>query len=277
MTNYIDEKKLAFKYDELTTIVSGLDDGLSVTEKSQYMINKYIDIFGEMVSNKNMKSMIDTFGKFAGNNDASDAIEKSLGVMTSNTTMMGRTFEMITGVRTTNESVASLHKTMKNEVEMASENAQQLLSKAANSQTVNAVANAAGNTVKKIMNNSTSIGAGLAMGVIGTAAGLMISGYASGNPLQDANAETIVQETQKNPPLDFGSTPPPEMVPNHNGGYIININGDTRKGNRQLKRALKQVANNSVGGGVNVNMNIRTSKSGGYSDRDIENVLNDYF
>ena len=277
MTNYIDEKKLAFKYDELTTIVSGLDDGLSVTEKSQYMINKYIDIFGEMVSNKNMKSMIDTFGKFAGNNDASDAIEKSLGVMTSNTTMMGRTFEMITGVRTTNESVASLHKTMKNEIEMASENAQQLLAKSANSQTVNAVANVAGNTVKKIMNNSTSIGAGLAMGVIGTAAGLMISGYASGNPLQDANAETIVQETQKNPPLDFGSTPPPEMVPNHNGGYIININGDTRKGNRQLKRALKQVANNSVGGGVNVNMNIRTSKSGGYSDRDIENVLNDYF
>ena len=124
---------------------------------------------------------------------------------------------------------------MRNEIEMASENAQQLLSKAANSQTVNAVANVAGNTVKKIMNNSTSIGAGLAMGVIGTAAGLMISGYASGNPLQDANAETIVQETQKNPPLDFGSTPPPEMVPNHNGGYIININGDTRKGNRQLK------------------------------------------
>ena len=64
-----------------------------------------------------------------------------------------------------------------------------------------------------------------------------------------------------------------QMASNNTGGYIINIKGDTSKGNRQLKRAMKQAANNSVGGGVNINMNLRTSQGGGYSDRDIEQIL----
>jgi hypothetical protein len=67
------------------------------------------------------------------------------------------------------------------------------------------------------------------------------------------------------------------MTPNNTGGYIINIKGDTRKGNRQLKRALKQAASASVGGGVNINMNLKTSEEGGYTNKDIENILSNYF
>jgi hypothetical protein len=76
--------------------------------------------------------------------------------------------------------------------------------------------------------------------------------------------------------MSFGPDTP-QFAPNNTGGYIINIKGDTRKGNRQLKRALKQAANSSVGGGVNINMSLKTSKEGGYSDKDIENILSNYF
>ena len=46
---------------------------------------------------------------------------------------------------------------------------------------------------------------------------------------------------------------------------------------RQLKKALKQAANSSVGGAVNINMSLKTSQEAGYSNKDIENILSDYF
>ena len=128
----------------------------------------------------------------------------------------------------------------------------------------------------KVMNNSGGVGTALLATTVGLAMGLIASGYASGNPLNDANPETVAKEQTQHPPkLSFG--PNAEMVPNNTGGYIINIKGDTSKGNRQLKKALKQAANSSVGGAVNINMSLRTSQAGGYSDKDIENILNDYF
>jgi hypothetical protein len=139
--------------------------------------------------------------------------------------------------------------------------------------------NKASDVVSNIASNINLKGSGagtaLAMGVVGLAAGLIAAGYASGNPLDDANPETVAQEQTK-PSLGFGPDAP-QMAPNNTGGYIINIKGDTSKGNRQLKRAMKQAANNSVGGGVNINMNLRTSQGGGYSDRDIEQILSNYF
>ena len=66
------------------------------------------------------------------------------------------------------------------------------------------------------------------------------------------------------------------FAPNNTGGYIINVKGDTRKGNRQLKKALKQATRNSMGPGIQ--MNIKTSqKQGPYSDNDIENILSNFF
>jgi hypothetical protein len=140
---------------------------------------------------------------------------------------------------------------------------------------MNKVSSVVSDMASNINLKGNSLGTSLAMGVVGLASGLIAAGYASGNPLNDANPETVAQEQTK-PSLGFGPDAP-QMAPNNTGGYIINIKGDTSKGNRQLKRAMKQAANNSVGGGVNINMNLRTSQGGGYSDRDIEQILSNYF
>lgn len=132
---------------------------------------------------------------------------------------------------------------------------------------------------KTIMSSSGGMKKSLGLGVVGLAAGLIAAGYASGNPLDDPDPATIDQKGYE------GVKAAPEMMfssgqgfaPNNTGGYIINIKGDTRKGNRQLKKALKQATRNAVGP-TGVTMNIRTSQSQGtYSDQDIENILNNYF
>lgn len=284
MTQYIDEGKLADKYDELATQVSGMDL-TDKTAKAQYMINEYIDISGHLLDRKaspSTRSMIDSFGKFGRSGNYDSVLEDAIGMFDTDSTMMGKAIEMATWQKTSKSHNTHFQRAVENEQKIAQDNIKRAMGDAADNltsrQTVEALSEVVGNNISKmVMNSSGSLGKNMAMGVLGLASGLLIAGYASGNPLNDANAETITQETQKNPPLNFGSTPPPEMTPNNTGGYIININGDTKKGNRQLKKALKQVANSSVGGGVNVNMNIKTSRSGGYNDKDIENVLNDYF
>ena len=132
---------------------------------------------------------------------------------------------------------------------------------------------------KAIINNSGGIKKSLGVGVIGLAAGLIASGYASGNPLNDPDPATIAQEgyegVQAAPEMMFSSGQ--GFAPNNTGGYIINIKGDTKKGNRQLKKALRQATRNTVGP-TGVTMNIKTTKSQGtYSEQDIENILNNYF
>ena len=136
-----------------------------------------------------------------------------------------------------------------------------------------------GNKLSKTVVHSGGLKSGLAMGVVGLAAGLIASGYASGNPLNDPDPAVFDQKgydgVKAAPEMMFSSGQ--GFAPNNTGGYIINIKGDTRKGNRQLKKALKQATRNSVGS-AGVQMNIKTSNSGGmYSDRDIENILNNYF
>ncbi len=133
---------------------------------------------------------------------------------------------------------------------------------------------------KAIIDSGNNFGKSLGLGVVGLAAGLIAAGYATGNPLNDADPETIVEQkgyegVKAAPEMMFSSGQ--GFAPNNTGGYIINIKGDTRKGNRQLKRALKQATKN-IGGSSNVVMNIKTSTSQGpYTDQDIENILNNYF
>ncbi len=138
---------------------------------------------------------------------------------------------------------------------------------------INAVSEGMETVAKNMKGNG--VGAALTMATLGLASGLIAAGYASGNPLNDANPENVAQESTNNQ-LSFGPDAP-QMVPNNTGGYIINIKGDTSKGNRQLKRALKQATKSSVGGDMNINMSLKTTQSGGYSNKDIENILSDYF
>jgi hypothetical protein len=118
---------------------------------------------------------------------------------------------------------------------------------------------------------------GLAMGALGLAGGLMASGYASGNPLTDANPQTITQDpSQQNNTLSI-----PQFLDEQGGyvtgnsqrGYIINIKADTRKGRKHMERAMKQAAQASVGGSVSVNMSIKNSDNKAFTDRDIEKYI----
>ena len=57
----------------------------------------------------------------------------------------------------------------------------------------------------------------------------------------------------------------------------INIKADTNKGARHLKRTLKDVAKaSSNNGNVTINMNYKTTSGGGYSNNDIENIINNF-
>ena len=138
-----------------------------------------------------------------------------------------------------------------------------------------------GNKIAKSLMNSSggNLGRNLAVGALSVAAGLLVSGYASGNPLNDPDPATIDQKgyegVQAAPEMMFSSGQ--GFAPNNTGGYIINIKGDTRKGNRQLKKALRQATKNAIGPS-SINMSVKTTQSSGvYSDRDIENILNNYF
>ena len=76
----------------------------------------------------------------------------------------------------------------------------------------------------------------------------------------------------------------PEFFDNQGGfvtgnsqqGYIININANTKKGERHMKRAMKEAVSASVGGAVSINMNFKSNSSGGWSDKDIEKIINNY-
>ena len=134
------------------------------------------------------------------------------------------------------------------------------------------------NIATDVLSNVSS--SGIALGVLGLAAGLMISGYASGNPLKDPKNDNM-----ENQPQEIKNTPLPTFFNEQGGyaqnnpqqqGYIINIKADSRRGQRYTKKAMKQAVEASVGGGVSINMNFKSNNSGGFSQSDIENIINNY-
>ena len=120
-------------------------------------------------------------------------------------------------------------------------------------------------------------GSGLGMAVLGTAAGLLISGYASGNPLKDKQASQVAEQQQS--PKQTMSVPQfleqgGMVTGNSQGGYVINLQADTRKGRKYMQRMMAQAAEASVGGAVSVNMNLRDVSQNGITDKDIEDFMN---
>ena len=86
------------------------------------------------------------------------------------------------------------------------------------------------------------------------------------------------------PPQDDTKEQEPPVLDNMEGasvgmsqqGYVINVSADTRKGARHLKRSMKDMAKATQSGNVTINMNYRTTNGGGYSNKDIENVINNF-
>ena len=129
--------------------------------------------------------------------------------------------------------------------------------------------------------SSTSSGKGIGMVMLGLATGLMIGGYASGNPLNDKSADQVSQEQA--PPQETMSIP--EFMEKQGGyvtgnsqqGYIINIRADSKKGRKHLEKMMAKAAEATVGGAVSVNMNIKNMNTQGITDKDIENYMNRHF
>lgn len=120
----------------------------------------------------------------------------------------------------------------------------------------------------------------LGFSAIGLVLGITAAGYAGG-PLKKSKA---VEDEQQRQSSDDRMTVP-EFFDNQGGfvtgnsqqGYVININANTKKGERHMKRAMKEAVSASVGGAVSINMNFKSNTtSGGWSDKDIEKIINNY-
>ena len=269
LNKYADKKKTLAEYQRILVRTGKTDKFKGDEDKIlNHMFSTALDVYGEAWSNKQMRPIAEAY-KFLGTGSANaDALRMLRGI--DDGSIVSTIIQEIKRDR----KIPITKKITSDENEVKDEIITKAFKEAREKN--NLMNNIARRMSNKAMNSSAGIGTTLALTTIGLAAGLIAAGYSSGNPLNDARPETITQEqTQRPPKLSFG--PDTEMVPNNTGGYIINIKGDTSKGNRQLKKALKQVANSSVGGAVNINMSLRTSQAGGYSDKDIENILNDYF
>ena len=118
-----------------------------------------------------------------------------------------------------------------------------------------------------------SLGTGIGIAALGVAAGLMIAGYAGGGHQKPTKPKDDSQPVEVTPMLD-DNNPDNAM---RQQGYIINIKADTNKGARHLKRTLKDVAKaSSSNGDVTINMNYKNTSGGGYSNKDIENIINNF-
>ncbi len=149
-----------------------------------------------------------------------------------------------------------------------------------NLQEMRSIIKGASNVADNITISSHS--GGLGKVALGLAAGLLVSGYAAGNPLNDKSAQQHSEE--QNQPKQEAMTIPQFMeqeggyvTGNSQQGYVINISADTRKGRKRMEQMMKKAAEATVGGSVSVNMNIKNKKNNQtITDSDIENFLNKY-
>lgn len=123
---------------------------------------------------------------------------------------------------------------------------------------------------------------GMGKAVLGLAAGLMIGGYASGNPLKDKSADEVNKEHQQQQQTmsipEFLEKDSGYVTGNTQQGYIINIKADTKKGRKYMEKIMSKAAEATVGGAVSINMNIKNkSNNGTITDSDIENYINKNF
>lgn len=141
---------------------------------------------------------------------------------------------------------------------------------------------AATKTASKVSEFASSIPhiGGLGTLAIGVGAGLLISGYAAGNPLNDKSAQQHSEEMQPTQTMsvpEFMEKDGGYVTGNTQKGYVINLTADTRKGRKYMEQMMKQAAEATVGGAVNINMNIKNKQNNnGISDKDIENFINKY-
>lgn len=152
----------------------------------------------------------------------------------------------------------------------ANENYMKGITASSSERPVSSLVKEGGGTVKKLLGHRSS---GLAMGVIGLASGLLISGFASGNPLQQDESPYLSDNNHQEPQSipEFFDEQGGFAQQSNNGGYIINVRADTKQGKKALEKTMKKVAKQGFGN-VSVNMSVR-DKNKPKSNQDIQNWI----
>lgn len=252
------------------------------TAKYKYIRDRYIDSVGELSKNDMAQSYLDMYGSMGKGGDRYFKRRGAAMAASNQDSMTGIAMSQIKSDFVERGMEESTLYTSKREAInrakqshlVADENpASQSLKKSISG--MGDVAIQAGQGLGHTLNSIS--GSGLAMAALGTAAGLLLSGYAAGNPLNEANPETITQNstTPKSIP-QFLDEQGGYVTGDSQRGYIINIKADSKRGRKHMEKAMKQAAEASVGGAVSVNMNIRNSNNNGISDRDIEKYIENH-
>ena len=246
------------------------EESATIKAKNQYLANVMLDAATTVSNSEGGRSAINAISKNNKKTSTFSSADKNRSAVSMDF-MEGEVMDWIN-----NKSVAEIEQVVQNrglnikeppkEMEAAAEAAEE------------ATANVVQKAVQTITKGRMNIGLGGALGIaaIGVGAGLLVAGYAGGGhsrptpPVDDVSQQRPLPAAQ-DPNFDDGGAPGMQQQ-----GYVINIKADTDKGAKHLKRSLKDLKKVSQGGNVNINMNYRTTKGGGYSNKDIENIINNF-
>lgn len=113
---------------------------------------------------------------------------------------------------------------------------------------------------------------GLAMGALGLAAGVLISGFVGGRP-RPADTHAMEEANNQHAPMDGHMVlSDPVAQQGGRGGYVVNINARSKGDKKNVSQAIQQAISSGMGANVNVTMNIGNDYSN-ISNRDIETAV----
>lgn len=115
---------------------------------------------------------------------------------------------------------------------------------------------------------------GLAMGALGLAAGVLVSGFVGGRP-RPADVQAMEEAQQAYTPMDgplMLADPSAMTAGGGSSGYVVNINARTNGDQRRAAQAIQQALGKGMGTNVNVTMNIGNDYSN-INNRDIEQAV----
>ena len=236
------------------------DSEIELQAKNQYIANSIIESTNKMVSNKYWQAAITDISGSGGKTSSSSPLRNNDVAPEAFLTSQTNNILRFRSAEDSNNLLTSTNRTSTDST------LADLSNRLTSDPNVDRIEK---NVLDKVPLSSSS---GLGMAVLGVAAGMMVMGYAGGG------------HSRPTPPQDDTKEQEPPMLDNMEGasvgmsqqGYVINVSADTRKGARHLKRTMKDMAKATSSGDITINMNYRTTKGGGYSNKDIENVINNF-
>ena len=249
--------------DQITNLT---DDELETMAINKYIANTLLDTSNNVASNPTGKALIHNYLTTARNQSSAELTNKST-VPGLESSLVSQTKNIINDIETA-ESERILERSSK---QIANAGKHEFDTSALMLDAKDFIAQETPSLLSPNMSKSLGVAS------IGIAAALLVTGYAGAH---NASRPTPPIDDTQPPPQsvpDFFNQQPSEVRPTGDQqGYIINIKADTKKGERHLKRAMKEAARVSQTGNVNINMNYRTTSSGGFSNKDIEDLINNY-